>query len=360
MDPTGEVAKLVAALVIGGATAGAGYTAYDSYHHPEKYDDFFNWRGFGNVVGGAAIGGTAGLAGEAVIAWGLGGEAIGGLGLGSVVGGGTLTTGELFVLHGTAAATSGYFMRLGGHGLYPEFVDPPTAGNMASDYAFGGVVGVAIPAAREFVGGAVETVRGATVSLRRGVSLAADGPWRPVGNTWRMLRSNRIRYGPRNIFYDSRTFGAVSTQYWRVSRGAQGKALHHWLVQNQSRWVPRGLRNAGINLLEVPAGLNTWMGGRLLREAGFRVAVLSTLGATGYTSYSLTRAVTDSFTSDPAAAPGGELLPTPAPQGPQTLHPEDPLAGPQGGIGGTGESLDTWSMASPEEATVPSAHGETK
>ena len=72
IDPNGEVIPfIVAAFVIGGALAGAGYSAYDAYHHPDRYE---GWGGtariFGNVFGGAAIGGLAIIGGEAVLAAG--------------------------------------------------------------------------------------------------------------------------------------------------------------------------------------------------------------------------------------------------------------------------------------------------
>ena len=67
--------------------------------------------------------------------------------------------------------------------------------------------------------------------------------------------------------------------------------MHHLFFQNQSQWIPRGLRNTGFNLLEIPGPLNNWMGGRLGREWAFRGLISSILGGTGYGSYRLT----DSF-----------------------------------------------------------------
>src|SRR5690606_17982642 len=130
--------------------------------------------------------------------------------------------------------------------------------------------------------------------LREGATRALQGPWRAFGNVGEMLRNPRVRYTWRNPFWDPRSFRAVSQQYWRRSGGAQGMALHHWLIQNQSRWVPQGLRNAGSTLREIPAALHTWMGGRLARAWGSRFTVGSLLGAVGYGSYRGTEFVLES------------------------------------------------------------------
>jgi RHS repeat-associated protein len=118
-----------------------------------------------------------------------------------------------------------------------------------------------------------------------GLSRAFAGPWRAFGNVGRLLTNPRINYSIKNLFWDPRTFRAVSQQYWRLSGGAGGKALHHWLFQHQSTWIAQGFRNAGLNLLEIPASLNTWMGGRLARELGFRLTLSGSLFGVGYGSY---------------------------------------------------------------------------
>ena len=49
IDPNGDVIPfIVAAFVIGGALAGAGYSAYDAYHHPERYE---GWGGTARISG---------------------------------------------------------------------------------------------------------------------------------------------------------------------------------------------------------------------------------------------------------------------------------------------------------------------
>jgi hypothetical protein len=69
--------------------------------------------------------------------------------------------------------------------------------------------------------------------------------------------------------WDNRSFDKIRRLYWRFHGPADGRSLHHWLFPRRWTWVPQGLRNAGFNLLELPAGprglmhnlgLNQWMG----------------------------------------------------------------------------------------------------
>jgi hypothetical protein len=116
--------------------------------------------------------------------------------------------------------------------------------------------------------------------------LRMKGPWRPSGNTWRLIRNKRVKYNWKNIFWDARDFKTkVSPQYWRASKGANGNSLQHLWAMNKTKWVPEGFRNAGFNLLEVPASLNTWMGGRRSREWAFRAGVAYLMKDTLETSY---------------------------------------------------------------------------
>jgi hypothetical protein len=154
--------------------------------------------------------------------------------------------------------------------------------------------GLATRAGR-FLAGAGPRLAGARLmaGFSEGAKRAIRGPWRVFGNNLKLLRNPRTRYGIRNIFWDPRNFKAVSQQYWRISGGAQGKSLQHLFFQNQTTWISQGLRNAGFNLLEIPAGLNTWMGGRLARELTFRATVLGMAGGSGYGAYRGTRLLTD-------------------------------------------------------------------
>jgi hypothetical protein len=111
-------------------------------------------------------------------------------------------------------------------------------------------------------------------------------PIRAIGNNWTLIRrdrSNILRW-----FWDNRSYDAVRTQYWRVSKGSHGLNLHHWLIPRRwaRRWpfIPRGLTNSGLNLVELPAGFNQWLGRGALREVkefGFRII----FGASLYGSY---------------------------------------------------------------------------
>ena len=183
--------------------------------------------------------------------------------------------------YGTASAVGGGIGRFGFNNMFPEYIDPVSGGTVATDFVLGGAISLAGPVLR---GIGAPVLEGASQMFNR----AIGGNWRAFGNTWRMLANPRIQYTWRNIFRNPNAFENVSKQYWRVSGGADGKALHHLWFQNQSQWVPQGLRNAGFNLLEIPGSLNTWMGGRLAREWAFRGIVASILAPTAFGSYKAT------------------------------------------------------------------------
>ncbi|MCC5929576.1 MAG: hypothetical protein JJU28_10050 [Cyclobacteriaceae bacterium] len=282
IDPNGEVIPfIVAAFVIGGALGGAGYSAYDAYHNPNKYE---GWSGtariFGNVFGGAAIGGLAIVGGELVLA-------AGGTGIFATGTATTLTASQTFILYGTAAATTGAIGRTGFNSLFPDYIDPVSAGTIATDFALGGALPVVAPIVRQAAGPVMSGVS-------QMFSRAVGGNWRAFGSTMTLLRkgyssSSRLQYGIERLFWNNRSFSSVSNQYWSQSVGrANGKALHHLFFQNQTQWIPRGIRNAGFNLLEIPGPLNTWMGGRFGREVAFRGLISTLLAGTGYGSYKLT------------------------------------------------------------------------
>lgn len=136
-----------------------------------------------------------------------------------------------------------------------------------------------------FNGGKVGCINWGDVAISGalgGIFGGASTLGRAFSNTGKLLFNPRLKYSLQNLFYDNRTYNAVQKQYWRVSRGANGNNLHHWLFQNQSTWIPQGLRNSGLNLLELPASINNWAGGRLGRELTIRLSVAGTLGATFY------------------------------------------------------------------------------
>lgn len=96
--------------------------------------------------------------------------------------------------------------------------------------------------------------------------------------------------GLGNLFSDSRQFPSIARAFWRAQGGADGLALHHWLIPQSAEWVPIAIRNGGWNLVAISGDLNTWMGfaknwGALdallagTAENLFRAAMLGGLGA---------------------------------------------------------------------------------
>ena len=143
-DPSGEILPIIAAIVIVGALVGVGYSFYEASDHPERYSGSFSFRALFNTGAGALVGGVSALGGEAVLASaGLGSFASGGAATVAGAGGaGTLTLAQGFVLSGTTSAVGGLIWRAGFNDLFPEYEAPPSAGTMATDYAFGGVLSV--------------------------------------------------------------------------------------------------------------------------------------------------------------------------------------------------------------------------
>jgi hypothetical protein len=107
------------------------------------------------------------------------------------------------------------------------------------------------------------------------------------------------------FFYDARSFQAISREYWAVHGPAAGRSLHHWLIPQRATWVPLGVRNAGWNLLRLPAGptsltrglgLNQWMGfaprwggsqaaAALIVENAIRVGIPGAIAGSAYGGY---------------------------------------------------------------------------
>ncbi|WP_347159203.1 DUF6531 domain-containing protein [Pontibacter chitinilyticus] len=293
IDPTGEVVPLIVAVfVIGGALLGAGYSVYDATQQPEKYEGTAGiTRPLAQTFGGAAIGGVSVVGGEAVLAYG--GTGIFATGSGAVT---TLTATETFVMYGTSSAVAGGIGRYGFNGMFPEYIDPVSNETIATDYLIGGGIPV-VGSGLKYVG--TPLIEGAGQIFNR----ALGGNWRAFGNTGEMLLNPRIQYDWTKVFWNPGKFSNVSKQYWRVSGGADGKALHHLWFQNQSTWVPQGLRNAGFNLLEIPGPLNTWMGGRFGREFAFRGIIGSILAGTGIGSYKLGSALLNSGDNEAVTVP---------------------------------------------------------
>ncbi|MCK5218237.1 RHS repeat-associated core domain-containing protein, partial [bacterium] len=185
----------------------------------------------------------------------------------------------------------GFMKQVGGWtgGLFASLWTPETAVETAFTLATAGI-GTSAQGAR--FGGGLMT------GLKEGTKLAIRGPWRVFGNTPKLLKDLGLKYGFRNLAWDPRNFKAVSIQYWRISGGANHKALHHLFFKRvpkwiPKKWIPKGFRNAGFNLLEMPLGLHEWIHLSLAAELGFRLTVGAILGAIGYGSYRITRWITE-------------------------------------------------------------------
>jgi RHS repeat-associated protein len=99
------------------------------------------------------------------------------------------------------------------------------------------------------------------------------------GQATRGAASALAESGTARFFYDNRRFAAISREYWN-GIPANGASLHHWGIPQRAAWVPQGVRNAGWNLVELPAlnglvhptlSVNTWMG--FARNWGGRAAI---------------------------------------------------------------------------------------
>jgi len=111
------------------------------------------------------------------------------------------------------------------------------------------------------------------------------GQWRAFGNFGRTFRRGTLPL--RRLVWEPRVgnagFRLVSQQYWRGT-GAGGRHLHHWLIaRHHANRIPalRPFGNAQLNLLELPASLNLWIGSKLHREVFFSSTVFS-LGARSF------------------------------------------------------------------------------
>jgi RHS repeat-associated protein len=158
--------------------------------------------------------------------------------------------------------------------------------DLVENTLIGGGIGAAIGSIGAV---AVHGVGGTIASLKESASLVT----RPFSNVGRMLTDPKIKYSLKNLLWDNRTFASVRQQYWRISGGANGSNLHHWLFQNSWKWVPQGLRNAGFNLIEIPGFLNQWAGGIAFREWLIRLGILGSSGLSLYGSAKIGESIID-------------------------------------------------------------------
>jgi RHS repeat-associated protein len=278
IDPEGDLAWFIPVFVIGGELLGIGYAYKKAADNPEEFEgDKGPLKVLGYAYGGAAIGGVSVVAAEGVLA--VGGVST--LASGTTATATSLTATQTFVLYGTSSATAGIVGREGFNAMFPEYIDPVSVDTIASDFILGGGIPVVGSALRPMVNGAGQMI-----------SRSINGPWRAFGNNWRLLSNPRTAYSWRNIFSDSRTYNAISKQYWRGQ--ANGNSLQHLWSLRTNGLLPQRFRNAGWNLLEVPRQLNTWMGDILARNYAFRAIVGSILTGTGLGSYYATDALLNS------------------------------------------------------------------
>jgi RHS repeat-associated protein len=119
---------------------------------------------------------------------------------------------------------------------------------------------------------------GVGTSLALGGASAARGALAMGGRSGSL--ATRLARGLRRFGSDSRRYSSVSRQYWGARGGAGGKHLHHWGIPQRA-----GGPSAGWNLMELPGGLNSWMGysgaGRVV-EGAIRAGVPGSLAAGAY------------------------------------------------------------------------------
>ena len=249
---------------------------YDLYGHwPEWFDNAAKTVGnfvsenketiaaVTSVVTEVAVGVVVGAAAAAAVTAFCVGTAV----VGCVIAAGAVT--------GAAAAAAG---TVAGNAV----ADRPLNENVLENAVIGGIVGGATAG---FGYALPKTTIGK--ALTTAFNKASKGPWRVSSNVSELISNPRIKYSWKNLFWDDRSFSSVSKQYWGISGGANGNSLQHLFFQNASKWVPRGLRNAGFNLVEIPLDLNRWAGGRFWREWLIRGSILGPRAGLAYGIYSL-------------------------------------------------------------------------
>jgi hypothetical protein len=127
----------------------------------------------------------------------------------------------------------------------------------------------------------------ATSEFFHGVRLMFTGNWRAKGETLRLL-FGKSKFGPLEILWNPKLFVDVSKQYWRGTANQLGMQLQHLWAMNSTRWVPTGLRNSGLNLLEIPKAFNHWMSNGVSNQV-FRLGVGTLVKADFLGSYSITQ-----------------------------------------------------------------------
>ncbi len=145
----------------------------------------------------------------------------------------------------------------------------------------------------------------------------ANMPGRAFGNSFRMQLNRSFLQRFRQGFVDDRTSRDVRGEYWtrNASGRAEGMQLQHTWVMDKDLRFPQWARNAGLNLIEVPGRLNSWMGDGVWRNRMYRFQVLSLLGVAGAAGSATTLELTRLF-SGGGSAPDGTVRGVDAPSSP--------------------------------------------
>lgn len=142
----------------------------------------------------------------------------------------------------------------------------------------------------------------------------ANMPGRAFGNSFKGLFNRKFLKRFSQGFSDDRTSKAVRGEYWsrNASARAEGMQLQHTWFMNKDLRFPQWARNAGLNLIEVPGRLNSWMGDNVWRNRMFRFQVASLLGVAGTASYETTLELTDLFSGGKGRDAAGRAVDGPS------------------------------------------------
>jgi RHS repeat-associated protein len=103
-----------------------------------------------------------------------------------------------------------------------------------------------------------------------GGNLKCVNPWEVA--SWALMGSGAGLVGRAGLagvgrfFWDPRRWSSISKGYWTARGGAGASSLDHWMVSRSfgaSIGLPSGLTNAGLNLVQMPRRMNSFLGGFL-------------------------------------------------------------------------------------------------
>lgn len=126
-----------------------------------------------------------------------------------------------------------------------------------------------------------------------GGNLKCINPWEVA--SWALMGSGAGLVGRAGLagvgrfFWDPRRWATISKGYWTARGGAGTSSLDHWIVSRSfgtSIGLPSGLTNAGLNLVQMPQRVNSFLGGFLgpgaTRTGATQAAMaLGRIGASG-------------------------------------------------------------------------------